>query len=232
MRKPELRLFARRTRHRFDSSVFVGDSKALGFWAGWPCPAWQHRCSLVLGETGRVDDIAQVSALAETPGLARPTRRRRIHDAWALPVVAGALSSLFLVGVYLGLVTWAQGLEHARELLWGDRYFVAGIASGFGLQVGLFVHVRRLVAKAAAGSAAGITAAGTGTSTAAMVACCAHHVADALPLIGLSGAAIFLNDYRIPLMAAGLAVNALGVAFMLRLVVMNTRLVRREASAY
>jgi len=170
--------------------------------------------------------MAQVSALAETVGLARPTRRSRIHAAWALPILAGVLGSLFLVGVYLGLVTWAQGLGHARELLWGDRYFVAGIAGGFGLQVGLFVHVRRLAARAVAGSAAGITAAGTGTSTVAMVACCAHHVADALPVLGLSGAAIFLNDYRIPLMASGLAVNALGVAFMLRLVVMHTRQAR------
>ena len=150
---------------------------------------------------------------------------------WLLPSGAGILAGAFLVALYLGLVTWAQGFEHARELLWGDRYFVAAIAAGFGLQVGLFVHVRRLVARAAAGSAAGITAAGTGTSTVAMVACCAHHVTDALPLIGLSGAAVFLNDYRIPLMAAGLAVNALGVAFMLRLVVMHTRRGRTAAAS-
>ena len=153
------------------------------------------------------------------------------RTAWTLPVGAGALAGLLLVGLYLGLVTWAQGLGHARELLWGDRYFVAAIASGFGLQVGLFVHVRRLMARRVAGSAVGITAAGTGTSTAAMVACCAHHVTDALPLLGLSGAAIFLNDYRLPLMAAGLAVNTLGVAFMLRLVVLETRSVSRRPAS-
>ena len=155
--------------------------------------------------------------------------RQALSDA--APVGAGAVAGLLLVGLYVGLVTWAQGFEHAQELLWGDRYFVGAIASGFGLQVGLFVHVRRLVARAAAGSAAGITAAGTGTSTVAMVACCAHHVTDTLPLLGLSGAAIFLNDYRIPLMAAGLAVNALGIAFMLRLVAMHTRRERAEAAA-
>src|SRR3990170_7707092 len=144
--------------------------------------------------------MGQPGALAETPGRALPAwRMRRVQAVWAPPVAAGVLGGLFLVGLYLGLVTWAQGVEHARELLWGDRYFVGAIAAGFGLQIGLFVHVRRLVARAAAGSAAGITAAGTGTSPVAMVACCAHHVTDALPLIGLSGAAIFLNDYRIPL---------------------------------
>ena len=174
--------------------------------------------------------MAQAGVLTE--GKARlGSRKLRSPAAWLLPAAAGAVAGLLLVGLYLGIVTWAQGLGHARELLWGDRYFVAGIAGGFGLQVGLFIHVRRLAAKAAAGSAAGITAAGTGTSTVAMVACCAHHVADALPILGLSGAALFLNDYRIPLMASGLAVNALGVAFMLRLVVTNTRRARAEVAA-
>ena len=156
--------------------------------------------------------------------------KARARAAWPLPVAAGAVAGLLLVGLYLGIVTWAQGPDHARELLWNDRFFVAAIAGGFAVQVGLFVHVRRLVAKAAAGSAAVVTAAGTGTSTVAMIACCAHHVSDALPVLGLSGAAIFLNEYRIPLMASGLAMNALGVAYMVRLVVTTTRRTRAEAA--
>src|SRR3972149_3342817 len=88
----------------------------------------------------------------------------------------------------------ARPLPHARELLWDDLYFVAAISAGFGTQVGLFVYVRRMVSLRARGGAATATATGTGTSTAAMVACCAHHVRDALPVLGLSGAAIFLND--------------------------------------
>lgn len=150
--------------------------------------------------------------------------------AWIPPVAAGALAGLMLVGLYLGLVSWAQGPAHARGLLWGDRYFVSAIAAGFGLQVGLFVQVRRLLARRAAASAVGATAAGTGTSTVAMVACCAHHLTDALPILGLSGAAIFLNDYRIPLMVVGLAVNTVGVAFMLRLAILHSRRLRKEAA--
>ena len=151
--------------------------------------------------------------------------------AWAAPVGAGVLAGLALVGLYLGLVAWAQGFGHARELLWDDRYFVAAIAGGFGLQAGLFVYVRRLLSRRGRGSAAAVTATGTGTSSAAMIACCAHHVTDALPLLGLSGAAIFLNDYRIPLMAAGLAVNAAGVAFMARAVIVQRRHLRTEEAA-
>ena len=180
-----------------------------------------------MGERTRVTRVASRTLAATATGAGGSWLRL----GWLLPSGAGMLAGAFLVALYLGLVTWAQGFEHARELLWGDRYFVAAIAAGFGLQVGLFVHVRRLVARAAAGSAAGITVAGTGTSTVAMVACCAHHVTEALPLIGLSGAAIFLNDYRIPLMAAGLAVNAAGVVYMARLAIVQTLRVRMEASA-
>ena len=151
--------------------------------------------------------------------------------AWVLPAGAGALAGFLLAGLYLGLVSWAQGFSHTQDLLWDDRYFVAAIAGGFAVQVGLFVYVRRLLSRRARGGAAVATATGTGTSTVAMVACCAHHVTDALPVLGLSGAAIFLNDYRIPLMTAGLAVNALGVAVMLRLAVVQTRRTREEAAS-
>ena len=56
-----------------------------------------------------------------------------------------------------------------------------------------------------------------------MLACCAHHVTDALPVLGLSGVAIFLGDYRVPLMALGISANAAGVLFMLRLVFRESR---------
>ncbi len=148
--------------------------------------------------------------------------------AFAVPALFGTLATLALIGLYLGLVTWAQDYRHARELLWDDRYFVGAIAIGFGLQVGLFVHLRRLLAGAARGSAAAATATGTGTSSAAMIACCAHHLADALPVLGLSGAAVFLSDYRIPLMALGIAVNGAGIVFMVRLVVLRSRHVTAE----
>ncbi|MBI2872551.1 MAG: hypothetical protein HYY00_05085 [Chloroflexi bacterium] len=137
-----------------------------------------------------------------------------------LPFAFGVAGAGLLVLLYLGLVTWAQGWRHALELLSQDRAFVAAIASGFGLQVGLYSHLRLVVhhgVRLAVPTAA--TGVGTGTSSVAMVACCLHHVADVLPLVGLSGAAIFLSDYRVPFMATGLVVNGIGVAIMLRVVV-------------
>jgi hypothetical protein len=58
-------------------------------------------------------------------------------------------------------------------------------------------------------------AASTGTSTAAMLACCAHHVSDVLPFLGVSGAAVFLGANKTPLLWVGLAMNLAGIAYLL-----------------
>jgi hypothetical protein len=52
-------------------------------------------------------------------------------------------------------------------------------------------------------------------SAAAMVACCAHHAADVLPLVGLTAAATLLAEYRIPFMLVGLGTTIAGIAVML-----------------
>lgn len=44
-----------------------------------------------------------------------------------------------------------------------------------------------------------------------MVACCAHHIANLAPIIGLSGAALSLTTYRTPIMLFGIVINAWGV---------------------
>jgi len=133
----------------------------------------------------------------------------------ALSIALGALGAAALVGLYLGLVTWAQGPEHALELLWGDRVFVGLISAGFGTQVGLFAYLR-LLQRAMARESVALAGAGTATSSVSMVACCAHHLADVLPIVGLSGLAVFLVEFRTPLMLIGIATNVVGVVVMLR----------------
>lgn len=132
-----------------------------------------------------------------------------------LSIGVGLLGALALVGLYLGIVTWAQGAEHALELLWSDRLFVGLISAGFGAQVGLFTDLQ-LLQRAMARESVALAGAGTATSSIAMVACCAHHLADALPILGLSGLAVFLVDFRTPLMVVGFATNLVGIAVMLR----------------
>jgi len=145
--------------------------------------------------------------------------RDRARSAWSAArwpgraLVAGPLGSLALLLFYLGIISWAQGWDHALSQLQQDLWFIAPITVGFGTQVGLFVYLRRLQAVGGAGVVT--TAGSTGVSTGAMLACCAHHLADVLPIVGVSGAAIFLNDMKTPIAALGIVLNAAGITYML-----------------
>ena len=127
------------------------------------------------------------------------------------PIAFGLLAILGLLAFYLGIITLAQGWAHATQQLADDRWFVGAIGLGFGTQVGLFTYLKGLHAQAAAGG----VAASTGTSATAMLACCAHHLADILPIVGLSGAAIFLNAYKTPLLWLGILMNLIGIVYLL-----------------
>ena len=129
-------------------------------------------------------------------------------------VAAGIVGTLALVGSYLAIISVAQGPEHALGQLSADAVFVGLIAVGFGTQVALFSELRAVDRHHRA--AAAVTLAGTGTSAAAMLACCAHHLVDLLPLLGLSAAAVFLNAYRTPLLLVGIGMNVIGIAVLAR----------------
>lgn len=129
-------------------------------------------------------------------------------------VRAGVLGSLALGLFYAAVVGGVGGLDHLARQAVDDWVWLVLILAGFGTQVGLFVELRRRHRLQAATKAA--VGGGAGASAVGMVACCAHHVADLAPIIGASGAAVFLADYRVPIMISGIAVNAIGVAIAAR----------------
>ena len=144
--------------------------------------------------------------------ITRPLRPAQLIEPRS--VAAGVLAAVALLGVYLGIISLAQGIEHALEQLGTDALFVGLIAAGFGTQIALFVELRAV--DRLHRSAAAVTAAGTGTSAAAMLACCAHHLVDLLPLLGLSAAAVFLNAYQTPLFLLSIGMNVIGIAIIAR----------------
>ncbi len=146
-----------------------------------------------------------------------------------LPLGAGLLGAVFLTAIYLGIVSLAESPEHALELFWQDKAFVIPIILGFGTQVGLYTLLKKgLYMPMRVPAAGATTAAGGGMSTMAMVACCAHHVADVLPLVGLTAAATFLANWKIPFMIVGLLTNLIGIAVMIRAI----RTARQHATAH
>ena len=129
-------------------------------------------------------------------------------------LAVGIVAGVSLLGTYLGIITLAQGGAHALDQFRADAPFVLAVTLGFGTQVALFVELRRTAARHRRDRA--MTAASTGTSAAAMLACCAHHVADLLPLLGVSAAAVFLDSYKVPMLILGVVMNGVGVAVLWR----------------
>ena len=142
---------------------------------------------------------------------------------WLWPGIVGAAGALMPVVVYITVVGLEQRWPHALAMALAEWYYVAAIAVGFGTQAGLFVRLRR-GRKGAARASTALSGAGTGSSTAALLVNCAPHLTNMLPLIGLSGAAVFLMDYRVPFMLLGIVANVVGVIVMLRLL-------RKQSSA-
>jgi len=134
------------------------------------------------------------------------------------PLATGLIGAFGLATLYLGIVTLAESWEHALGLFREDAPFVVPLILGFGTQIGLFTYIKRgLHLPEGTHTAGALAGTAGGTSTLAMVACCAHHVTDVLPLIGLSAAAAFLVEYKTWFLALGLATNIVGIIVMLRL---------------
>lgn len=129
-------------------------------------------------------------------------------------VRAGILAAAGLALFYAAVVGGVGGLAHLGQQAQSDWPWLAMILAGFGTQVALYMELRRRRRLHGAVSAA--AGAGGGASAVGMVACCAHHVADLAPLVGASGAAVFLTSYRLPIMLAGIGINAIGVVVAAR----------------
>ena len=149
------------------------------------------------------------------------TRTKRI--LW--PVGAGILGTGLLAFLYFGIVSWAESPAHALDLFWEDRWIVIPIILAFGVQAALYVILKKrlFVPVTHTGPSGALTGAGGGMSTMAMVACCAHHVTDVLPILGLTAAAAFLAEYRIAFMLVGLGTTVLGIIVMLMILFKERR---------
>ena len=133
----------------------------------------------------------------------------------------GALASLAIVGLYLGMNTLTSDWYFARVQFSEYRWWIISLAIGLGIQVTLFARFRvhrRGQKKIAANSS---MAASGGVSVVAMMACCAHYLATIIPLLGLSflsaAAVANLAQYQPYFFLAGIVSCLLGIGFMVRM---------------
>ena len=124
-------------------------------------------------------------------------------------VLYGLLAGIGLLAFYLTVVSIFQGIGFAFLNLRSLWYLIFPLAAGFGTQIGLYASIKHTAALTG-------TVAGTGgISAGSMVACCSHFLLNVIPVVGLSGIAIFLAAYQKEFLGIGILSNIVGIGIML-----------------
>ena len=131
-------------------------------------------------------------------------------------IVLKALSAtILLILFYFLIVSLISGFKFALSQFGSYWYFLISLAVGFGIQIGLYSYLKQLV-KNSNMSMSSKTVAMTGTtSTLAMISCCAHYLANIVPILGIAGALSVVVTYQVQIFWIGLGFNIFGIAFII-----------------
>ncbi|MCR4274695.1 MAG: hypothetical protein NUW02_01445 [Candidatus Campbellbacteria bacterium] len=119
-----------------------------------------------------------------------------------------------LLLVYIGVVTAVSGWKFAQDQFGNYWYFLVSLAGGFGVQVGLYSYLKQLVTNGGMVVGGKIMATTGTTSTLTMISCCAHYLANIVPILGIAGVLSTIAQYQVEFFWVGLAFNALGIVFI------------------
>lgn len=133
----------------------------------------------------------------------------------------GVAACAALLAFYFAVVGTLSGVEFALSEFRRYSLYLVPLAVGFGLQVSLYVAVRRSVMDGARANAV-VATSGT-TSAAAMISCCAHYLANLVPVLGASGLVAFASRYQEPFFLLGLLFNIAGIVFIANRLVKATQ---------
>lgn len=127
------------------------------------------------------------------------------------PYVVGIIGLLSMIAFYYALL-WliTKDILHPFYYFVDKWFFLAPLFAGFAFQIYLFQKLRFIVHQ----NNARMAVASAGTSGLAMVACCAHHLADFLPILGFAGIATIMTKYQDWFLGAGALINVIGVIYM------------------
>lgn len=127
-------------------------------------------------------------------------------------IIGGILAVAILLGLYFGVLTVVSGWDFTISQFNEFWPFIVSLATGFGIQVGLFLRLRQLTVSHHHANQA--VAASGATSTVAMLACCTHYLTSILPVLSAVGAVSLVAQYQVHLFWIGLAFNAAGLVYV------------------
>jgi P-type Cu+ transporter len=130
----------------------------------------------------------------------------------ARPAQFGVLAFGVLLAAYFGVLTLVSGWKFTVDQFSEFWYYILPLGAGFGLQVALYMRLRELLHQSK--DARTVMAASGTTSTAAMISCCAHYLANIAPVLGATGLVTFAAQYQVEFFWVGLAFNAAGIAYI------------------
>lgn len=137
------------------------------------------------------------------------------------PLQFGAGALVLLLTIYFGVVGLISGMKFALDQFATFWYFIVSLALGFGIQVGLYTYLKNLVGQH--GASGKVVAISGTTSTAAMVSCCSHYLANILPILGVTGFLAVVTEYQVELFWLGLVFNAAGILYVSAMVIKVTK---------
>lgn len=136
-------------------------------------------------------------------------------NQYTKPVIYFVFGTTLLLAIYLLLMRITTGsMETAISQFNYYRSWILVLSVGFGIQLALY-KLLKIKHKNSAETNKMTKVTGT-TSTATMVACCAHHAVDVLPVLGASALVSFLGAYTKELFTVGIVFNLFGIGFMLK----------------
>ncbi len=131
----------------------------------------------------------------------------------------GFLATLSLLLLYFLIVTLVSGFTFALSQFGSYWYFLVSLAVGFGIQISLYTYLKVLVANSSMTMGKNTVAVTGTTSTLAMISCCAHYLANIMPILGIAGALSVIAAYQVQIFWIGLVFNAFGIAFIINKII-------------
>ena len=131
--------------------------------------------------------------------------------------IYGLIGTTVLLTVFFSFVSLISGWDFALSQFLQFWYFIVSLAVGFGIQIGLYTYLKNAIHKSE--SSGRILAVSGTTSTGAMISCCAHYIANILPIVGVTGFISVIGQYQIELFWIGLIFNIAGIIYIGRKVI-------------